>query len=344
MEERENVVEAAKELELVPEYEDSEVSVSALEGRKPFYSMNREGEKVLAGHILQRDYENDRRLRVPVVEETGVVLGRTSSKWNIVDHYSAFLPALENGFEVKAYNSHRKGTEAMSFMSHPDLEIPKSLTMDWDLSVHSGNERESFVGVRVVSSMKFGASIRYTLGIFRQICVNGLMAKTLGMGYLSMSHTRFNVTEVNNWLQNRISYFTDIENNTPTFPEISSKILDWPIETLKRVGDDPEYLASIPEFASSPVKTIQRYVPKWGVPKLAEQFELARENLALVSPLDLLNCVTNVTNMSPRRSSSNDGIFWNMYYCIDPVFEATIQLADIGAFMKDVTSFSRMTA
>lgn len=309
------------------------VQVEAIQGGVPIYSITPASEKVKIGEVRYRDYD-ERAVRVPTFIPSGEdtsphSLGHASGQFKIIDHYSVLDPLLQEGFRPEILKHFRGGSEVLAVMTHPDLVVPDEI--GWDRSKYSSAPSNLKFAVRVKSSLHFGTGIRATLGFFRIICTNGLISVALGMGHTSYKHTSYGGGIFREWINARMGEL----NGVPEYPSLPSKVLDWPIRALEAVSKDEGAIENYPKFAAEPIGQLQRRLPAWGLPSLAQQLEMAR-SADSINPLDLLNMLTNSAQEDNR---SDDGISWMMYRRMDPLFRSLYDLVEIGAFHAGSTGF-----
>lgn len=306
---------------------EEEIQVAALQGQRKIYTINGSGARVaIATPVVYRNYEG--QAQVPTLD--GRVLGRVSKKFQVVDHAAAVQPFLEAGFsEVSLLHHHRAGRYFLAVLSNPKVRIKDRIS--WDADLYKGRG-EVMLTVRVRNSLQAGVGMQASLGFFRVICQNGLVAKDLGLGDTHFSHTNFDPAKLRNWLADRLA---ELQGGRKELPERPSKILDWPLLQLRASIENRSTLESLPKFAKEAARGVLYNMQKWGREKLLEQLELLRA-ASTVSPLDLLNALTNAANQGPRGDVSK----WGIYRHIDPLFGNLVQMVDIGAFVAGEKPFN----
>lgn len=308
----------------------------------PVYTISEAGERVELGLVDHREYEEDRRLRVPVLAAGGKtsVLGRGGSQFHIVDHWQAAEPMLDAGWKVQTLHHYQLGAQLIAFFTLPDIVLPD--TISWD-RLGGSQGGDSFLAMRLFTSLHLGHAIRYTIGIYRQVCSNGLVVKRLGLGSLVMRHVghgEFGARKVADWLEERAAVLAQLQDVATRPLSIPVSCLDWAAGTLRHLAakqnDQEEFLRTQPEFVVRPLKTLQQRLPGWGMGVLAEQLAMAQQGTDSISVLDLLNAVTNVADNGPRESRA-----WEIYRRVEPLYGALADLVDISAFKAGVPALPK---
>lgn len=295
------------------------------------------------GVLEYREYEKDRRLRVPVFHpankpDKAVVLGRASRQFSVIDPYAAAEPLLNAGMEPRSMHYFRDNTQLLAFFLLPGSEF-KDL-IGWDQWAEDKGQQDTMLAIRMRMSMHLGNAIRYSFGIFRQVCVNGLVVERLGLGNLSFRHlttgdsdeTGFKPEMVEDWLNKRAEELLKVRKQIANPPTIPSKALGWAVDTFDKLADEGEQLqarevlAAMPQFASRPIRTMLERMPRWSVPVMADQLHRLHDN-GTVSVVDLLNVLTNIADKSPRERRA-----WEVYRRLDPLYSAAKDLIDVSAF------------
>lgn len=299
------------------------------------------------GVLEYREYEKDRRLRVPVFHPANkpdktVVLGRASRQFSVIDPYAAAEPLFNAGLEPRSMHYFRDNTQLLAFFTMPGSEMLDSI--GWDDWAENDGAQHSMFAVQMRMSMHLGNAIRYTLGVFRQVCVNGLVVERLGLGHMSFRHLTtgdsdevgFRPEMVEDWLNERAKKLAEVRDQITNPPTIKSKALGWAVDIFDKLAEDEkgenrgELLNSLPVFASRPIRTMLERMPRWSVPVMADQLHRLYDN-GTVSAMDILNALTNVADKSPRERRA-----WEIYRRLDPLYSATKDLVDVSAFRADL--------
>ena len=317
---------------------EERVTVEAIQGGVPIYSISSDAKRTQVGTVQYRDYD-DRRLRVPVMYPEGSAdkphsLGHASGRFELVDHYTVLEPLLAMGFVPRLLKHFRGNAEMVAVMANPDITVPD--TLNWDQGLYpNGNAKGKLeYAVRVWSNLHVGSGIRATVGFLRVVCQNGLVAVALGMGHRMMSHGNFNQETFRNWVVVKNDEAKGLDSGSQ-YTALPGKVLAWPLRALDAVIADPMAVERYPKFAAEPLKQLSNRLPAWGMPALRDQLELAQA-ADQVAPVDLLNILTNAANLDPR---ADDGRSWQMYRRMDPLFHSLYDLVEIGAFEVGSSGF-----
>lgn len=315
---------------------ERDITVQAKQGEFKVFTIDAQGKKAPLGTLMYRDYDEDRRLRVPVLNGDRV-LGRASSQYKVVDHLTAVAPVQEYGFSPRTIHHFRGGSELIAFFSTDDPSWQFKDPVAWDQEMYGVSEG-LFLALKVHTSMRVGNAIRYAFGFWRQICVNGLVAECLNLGVFRVAHTAFDHGEVVDWMGECLEAF---DQKQMTFDTISTKALSWPTQAITTLVADVDagdaYIAGQPNFARRPLSKVRSRLPTWGLESLSQQLEMAK-SAKKVSKVDLLNMLTSVSNSSPRHSEDNP-IAWEVYRRMDPLASNLTELVEIGAFKAGVKGF-----
>jgi hypothetical protein len=318
----------------VQDVQESKMKIDAWEGHRRLFTIDENGQRVELQQATYRDYDADRAVRVARLGNSKI--GVVSQNYQLVDHYQVAQPLLEAGFTSVDLLKHRAdGIDMLAVLSHPDIVYED--TIGWDTHLFPTQDAKIHLAAKIDTSFRKGHGIRVTMGFMRVICKNGMVSYRLGLGNEVFSHKDFRTESLTNLVERTLRKKNPWERLTKE-NTIPSAALDWPIEQLERMAEDPTYVFTLPRFASAPLEKLTRQIPGWGVGKMAEVLKAARqaEDFSL---LDVLNVVTDVAALRPDRMGSDGGPSWIMYNRLEPLTQHLIDVVDVGAFKAGLGTF-----
>lgn len=307
---------------------ESVVSVDAIDGAKPFWTVTADGRVEQLGAVAYRDYEGSRRLRRLMFWD-GVgreyTLGTCSNRFKIVDHLDCLMPFLERGFVIRR-RFVRRGTEGAFLLSHPEIVFDDLI--QWDgLNVLGGGKSE--LSVMIWTDAYVGHASRFIAGFFRQVCSNGLVASLLNIGTMKVSHLSHTSEMVEKFCEDLV--IGGLEGGSAALanvPWAEVSAAGWPIKLLLgSVGKEYiEMIQDLPGLVHGPLQTLMAYNSETRM-QLAEHLVAACSE-DKISVLDILNAITNV--VEDRR---------DLYFGLDNTCKAVCNLIAIGALMSGARTF-----
>jgi hypothetical protein len=313
--------------------------VTAIEGSTavfgPMLSTEGKWESQLLGRIIYRDYERDRRLRVPVfVDIRGKEhrLGKATKAFQLVNHNDSVQPFLDRGFVIRKLFYRRMGVDMFAILSHPDHTIEDGIA--WDKPLYptagvTGNRMEMAVAVR--SSLRVGKSILIEVGFFRTVCTNGLVVKSLGLGSLRVSHK--------DWKPEGVLKFIDetgLKDQTtwvpPQFPSSTLPMVTGALYNFLN-GKADDVIGSFPGTPISRLATGIQRIPDWISKGMINQLALlTASGQPSYNLLDVLNMFTNVAH---TRTDADQRIYSFLDRWIQPI----IGLVQLSMLMSTAETF-----
>jgi hypothetical protein len=284
--------------------------------------------------VRLRDYENDRHVRgiwlESLISNKEHSLGAATNQFQVFSHYDACRPFLDAGFEPRIVQHARGGATFLGFLAHPGRTFDDTVRWDQyyeglDTQANALMDRGPVIeqAVRIRSDLRRGHGVSISLGYFRIICLNGLVASVLNLGRMKVNHVNFSVAEVKAFLQ--ANELPD-PNSLPTAP---TSLLEGVADLI--VIDDPEKIQAQPRLMREPLRSItSAYSPKIRQ-ALVEQMDRLREKQPQFSYVDLLNALTNTVAIA--RSPMV------VYDEVDPAVRSLVDLVEIQAVREGVKAF-----
>lgn len=197
-------------------------------------------------------------------------------------------PLVDQGWTIQNHQTMRGGICFVTTLAHPEITIPDFIGWDGLNKSKEGVLRPSIV---VKGNLQNSGTIEVIAGFFRLVCINGLVAKVLGMGHLNLNFRTFKVADVRQ-LADRQSLTTDIvpmkTYQTSTFGHVAGLL------TNLHSGD--ETIDHLPQLLRRPVTTLLQDFGARSQQSLTHQFEMMSEaEIPTISVMDILNALTNAS-------------------------------------------------
>ena len=327
-------------------------TVDRATGTRPFYSLGQDAEFYQSGSISYRDYEKDTKLRVITyqdLEGKEFTLGRTSGGFRILDHKRVLTPLFDAGWVPTKIHPSKGGSGLWVNLVQPEITFPNNITWDNgflggipELSALDGNDGMN-LAIAVQLDPRPGQSIMLTAGFFRLICLNGMVARILDMGFMKLNHLHFTPEKIASFSAGLITEESQDLQRQLVLPHVPNAALDWPIEILQQkvygaADETDRVVAGLPSFVQKPVKQLTDRLPNWASEALVDQLLAAKEEAEFLSPMDTLNALTNIANTAPGRSHTRlygqmdrwNGALWTML--LAAAFKASVPVEDRPVF------------
>jgi len=318
----------------LPEVDEVEQSsmVGAVSGRTPIYSLAKAGdtEPTRIGSIIYRDYEENRDIRGAWFENNAGRLGPLGSathQFRMIDHYSVVKPLLDAGFEARSVQHHRGGASFMGFFAHPDISFEDPIS--WDSWAGKATTRSMELSLRVRADLRRGRGISMSLGYFRLICTNGLVANVFDMGGLRLDHRNFQPAKVQEFLDMKITPDLRASLDPRTLITAPSSTLGPVIDILE--FDELDKVLALPRLLRTPAASVHKALSATVRSSLAEDLSLLKDSKADFTKLDLVNSLTNQAHNTRSQ--------WGIYDEADPVTSALVDLVELSGVKAGLRTF-----
>lgn len=268
------------------------------------------------GHVGTLSYKNPLQGSKGISDRVFQPLGEsqvypmTANRDNsILAPQSVLEPLVDQGWNIKNHQTMRGGICFVTTLAHPDIAIPDFMGWDNLNKDQQGVLRPSIV---VKGNLQNSGTIEVIAGFFRLVCINGLVAKVLGMGHLAMNSRTFQVARVRQ-LADAQSMVTDLVPMKTYQPSTVSRMAGL----LTTVQSGEQSLASLPSLLQRPMTTLLQDFGTRSQQNLAQQFTMMVEaEVPQITVLDILNALTNASR-NIRVQSNLD----NLTTAVDEVAE-----------------------
>lgn len=276
--------------------------------------------KIRLGQIHLIDYEGEgvaRQEYHPEDSDRVYRLGFTSDKFENIDHATVMKGLVDRGYRNTGFIPLRGGLDIRSVWVAPDAPPMKDPIL-WDRShwVMQTRDATVFEAVILFTSLRPGRSIWMSRGLFRMLCVNGLMHRTFLLGEVKQRHTAFDYERLSGeLLDDAREPLLDVPLGsligTKKGLVQTTKLLrradlweDQPDETESEgtLDDEnavPEPLkGELPPFITRTLAPLAK-IPTWNREGLTVQLEtfIDKSKRDAFYALDMVNAVTNTINL-----------------------------------------------
>lgn len=284
---------------------------------------------VVVGQAISRTYQGENLSANFYISSKGqkeTTFKPSSDEFHFVDHYDAVAPLINDlGYQVKRSSISRGGAVFEATLVHPDApEIDDTILWDrsiWDEQLRrlleSGMKFAMQEMIHLVSEIDFKRAIRYTKGVWRPVCTNGMMALILGYPKFSLNHKNFS----RDLLLGKVKSAKPIIGKPDDFAALNGKFIGT-VEGVQRYADfikhslltegssdDEEAglnpLVKIPTFIEDAIKPMER-LPGWYLTGFANQLEVlagASHNREVYA-LDVINAITSPLSLDRRDQAA----------------------------------------
>lgn len=200
---------------------------------------------------------------------------------------SVLEPLVDQGWTIKNHQTMRGGICFVTTLAHPGIEIPDFI--NWDgLNKDNGVLRPSII---VKGNLQNSGTIEVTAGFFRLVCINGLVAKVLGMGHLAMNSRSFKVERVRE-LADSQSMTTDLVPMKTYQPSTVARVAGL----LTNIQSGEQNVQQLPSLIQRPVTALLQDFGARSQQSLAQQFTMmSQAEVPQITVMDILNALTNAS-------------------------------------------------
>lgn len=317
-----------RDSDLMDEVDVGEIAVG--ERKQTVRAYNEQGEVIDLGYVVSRRYRGEQAQRHYFVgtDEKGRTkrfkMGVTTTQFRFTSHQDVLAPLVERGWGINDVVYGRGGQYMMAILRRPDglcLEDP----IVWDHHQWAPMDRKVLhESIVVRSSIRPGRGYRYSRGIFRTICTNGLEVSILNLGNVRYSHTNWSAASV----VNRMGSMAPLQEGQIWGPMVGNangaRRLAGLLESLvgeviegeaynqssRDIDDEDEApmdksreaaLARLPFFVRNQATSIVGQ-PTWYIKGMAAQLRQMAESQSDIHALHVANVTTNVVNLARRET------------------------------------------
>lgn len=271
-------------------------------------------------------------------EDDGYVIGIGSANISFINPSEAQQAALDRGLQIQDVLAYKGGLQIKTHFIDPEKRIADVISFDYDFwSKQRREPGDLFAMLCLDTNLRIGhMAARYTSGIYRQVCSNGLYATLLGLPELAIRHSEWEVGDIDSSLES-IGYGTDVLMGYVRKPLTQSNYLASARRILGRLQDEaaqPTGLSTEMVFLKERFPTITHAKGKH-FSNYLEQIDLLLDSIednAPITGLQIVNAYTNAVSVERFRGSDR-GAF-DALSNINSIIAETVSLANMAAIFN----------
>jgi hypothetical protein len=314
---------------------------------------NKKGEQIKLGTVVAEHYGDDEVRRFSFMPsganpwsperkiEKGYALGAGSKQMSFINPADAQEQLLEEGWKIVDQWAWKGGLQVTTIFNNPGAAVDDTIEHDLAFWEARGRKRGGmFPAVRLDTNLVIGrVAARYTAGVYRVVCTNGLISSVLNMGSASFSHRTWEEADLHKtiedfqWTQallNKSNYKGSVLGSGHSLRAVH-KLLTTYIDA-----------SSAADAASAPwVRTMQKQLGMsanvlkgWTLEGFSGQLSmLADSNPDTIYSIDILNAYTNAVN-AHRLNRANDAGVWRAMDGMDGVLHSVQTLMELSTLFS----------
>jgi hypothetical protein len=250
---------------------------------------------VVTGTILSRHYQGENVQKHLFIangkEDKPYSLGPTSMDFHFFDWPDIVQPVLDQGFTLQKMTGRRGGLQmhmTLAKLEGPTFPDP----VDWDTNIWGSGTQLLHEMVVITGGIRPGSGFHYHRGFFRQICTNGLVIETLGLGSMNFNHSTY---EPGKLVKGLFGDNVIVTENTIQGEQVGNKKGMKRLSNLLEQAQDPEFIQSQPRFVRELLAPVAD-LPTTFQSELNHQFEALVNSRNQVYEMDIASSLTSAHN------------------------------------------------
>lgn len=214
----------------------------------------------------------------------------SGSKSSVVDQQTILEPLLNMGWEVGSHQTLRGGIRFVTTLTHPTQTIEDFIHWDHELLSDITRDSSQLIlkpAITIRANLQTSTQIHVTAGFFRLVCLNGLTAKVLDMGHLSLNGRNFNHKALE-----------DMGRRTSADSFHQDTLRQLPAPAIGSIGRliAQEENSGLPRLIAEPLSRIVGTLSNKDRQALGRYFQAIQESgQDRITVMDLLSAITSAT-------------------------------------------------